>query len=63
MKHSRGWWQPTLAELREARRNARIIERRKRIRDLSRNSGSNRIGPLSPPEARAFIFSRPMWKE
>ncbi|MBA1144760.1 hypothetical protein [Mesorhizobium neociceri] len=33
---SRGWWQPTLAELRVARRNARSGERRKRTRDLKR---------------------------
>ncbi|RWA97863.1 MAG: hypothetical protein EOQ33_29650 [Mesorhizobium sp.] len=38
MEHSRGWWQPTLAELRVARRNARIIERRRRNRDLGRVS-------------------------
>jgi len=31
--HSRGWWQPTLAELRFARRNARSIDRRRRTRD------------------------------
>jgi hypothetical protein len=33
-ERSRGWWQPTLNELRAARRNARSIERRKRSRDL-----------------------------
>ncbi|WP_419694823.1 hypothetical protein ACN2CC_31860 [Mesorhizobium muleiense] len=38
MEHSRGWWQPTLAELRVARRNARIIERRRRNRDLGPTS-------------------------
>jgi hypothetical protein len=32
VEHSRGWWQPTLAELRVARRNARSIERRRRTR-------------------------------
>lgn len=31
---SRGWWQPTLSELRVARKNARSNERRKRTRDL-----------------------------
>ncbi|WP_287364362.1 hypothetical protein [Mesorhizobium sp.] len=35
MEHSRGWWRPTLGELRIARRNARIIERRRRNRRLS----------------------------
>jgi hypothetical protein len=30
----RGWWQPTLVELRLARRNARSSERRKQTRDL-----------------------------
>jgi hypothetical protein len=34
VEHSRGWWQPTLAELRVARRNARSIERRRRTRAL-----------------------------
>ncbi|WP_245269088.1 hypothetical protein [Mesorhizobium sp. WSM2561] len=38
MEHSRGWWQPTLAELRVARRNARTIERRRRNRDLGPTS-------------------------
>ncbi|WP_292576717.1 hypothetical protein [Mesorhizobium sp.] len=38
MEYSRGWWQPTLAELRVARRNARAIERRRRSRDLSPTS-------------------------
>lgn len=38
MEHSRGWWQPTLTELRVARRNARTIERRRRNRDLSPTS-------------------------
>ncbi|BCG96809.1 hypothetical protein MesoLj131a_56730 [Mesorhizobium sp. 131-2-1] len=32
-ERARGWWQPTLAELRVARRNARSIERRKQNRD------------------------------
>jgi hypothetical protein len=32
-EHSRGWWQPTLAELRIARRNARSVERRRQRRD------------------------------
>ncbi|MFK0690974.1 hypothetical protein ACFX5Q_22660 [Mesorhizobium sp. IMUNJ 23033] len=31
-ERSRGWWQPTLAQLRVARRNARSIERRKQSR-------------------------------
>ena len=35
-QRSRGWWQPTLGELRVARRNARSIERRKQNRDLTR---------------------------
>jgi hypothetical protein len=35
MEHARGWWRPTLGELRIARRNARIIERRRRNRRLS----------------------------
>ncbi|RUW23191.1 hypothetical protein EN858_00630 [Mesorhizobium sp. M4B.F.Ca.ET.215.01.1.1] len=35
-KRSRGWWQPTLPELRVARRNARSMERRKQTRDLSK---------------------------
>ncbi|MFC3321578.1 hypothetical protein [Mesorhizobium cantuariense] len=34
-EYSRGWWQPTLVELRVARRNARSIERRKPTRDLT----------------------------
>ncbi|MER9405278.1 hypothetical protein NKI36_14630 [Mesorhizobium caraganae] len=34
VQHSRGWWQPTLAELRVARRNARSIDRRRRTRAL-----------------------------
>ncbi|TGQ29439.1 hypothetical protein [Mesorhizobium sp. M00.F.Ca.ET.216.01.1.1] len=38
MEHSRGWWQPTLAELRVARRNARSIEHRRRNRNPSRMS-------------------------
>ena len=29
MEHSRGWWQPTLSELRLARRRARSVERRR----------------------------------
>lgn len=33
-ERSRGWWQPTLTELRVARRNARSIERRKQSRAL-----------------------------
>ena len=32
-ERSRGWWQPTLAELRVARRNARSVQRRKQNRD------------------------------
>ncbi|WP_287174775.1 hypothetical protein [Mesorhizobium sp.] len=38
MERSRGWWQPTLTELRVARRNARVVERRRRNRDLSPTS-------------------------
>ncbi|WP_287319729.1 hypothetical protein [Mesorhizobium sp.] len=38
MERSRGWWQPTLPELRVARRNARTIERRRRNRDLGPTS-------------------------
>jgi hypothetical protein len=40
-EHSRGWCQPTLAELRIARRNARSIERRRQRRD---SSGSSQRG-------------------
>ncbi|RVD42821.1 hypothetical protein EN742_06610 [Mesorhizobium sp. M4A.F.Ca.ET.020.02.1.1] len=35
-ERSRGWWQPTLPELRVARQNARSMERRKHSRELSR---------------------------
>lgn len=35
-EYGRGWWQPTLAELRTARRNARSMERRKQRRELGR---------------------------
>ncbi|WP_413468490.1 hypothetical protein [Mesorhizobium muleiense] len=38
MEHARGWWQPTLTELRVARRNARTIERRRRNHDLGPTS-------------------------
>jgi len=34
----RGWWQPTLSELRVSRRNARSLERRKQTRELRRLS-------------------------
>ncbi|MQW89397.1 hypothetical protein [Sinorhizobium saheli] len=35
--HFRGWWQPTLAELRTARRNARSLERRRQMRERHRS--------------------------
>jgi hypothetical protein len=36
---ARGWWQPTLQELREERRKARSIERAQETRRRTRNSG------------------------
>jgi hypothetical protein len=41
-EHSRGWWQPTLAELRIARRNARSIERRRQRRGSGGSSQRRR---------------------
>ncbi|WP_085026583.1 hypothetical protein [Ensifer aridi] len=37
-EHFRGWWQPTLAELRIARRSARSLERRRQTRRLRPSS-------------------------
>ncbi|RUV70535.1 hypothetical protein EOA78_20285 [Mesorhizobium sp. M5C.F.Cr.IN.023.01.1.1] len=42
MEHARGWWQPTLAEIRIARRNARSIERRRQRRDSGVSSQTRR---------------------